>query len=246
MADQPTEFAIRNHEPELCELDVSETQGGDESLIPLNIEVTFGPAQIHTDRVSIKFAITKAIVRVNVENGEIARKTKFGNNQRENVVNVGKEFGAELGVGSEQERTGSLGLFGGGVRAGVGTRAQARRAARKSQTEIFDQKLERVLALPDGKWQVQEVRGSCLMGRYLGDENICDLQIDREFGMVHVEVFFDINDLIVLSCVDATGGTARPINDAQVRAVSEALVKRDLRRTGSEFTVSDASIHRPD
>jgi hypothetical protein len=242
MGHDPLVFQMRNHEPDLCELAVSETQGGDETLVPLNVEATFGPANIHTDRVSIRFAIRKAFIKISVENGEISRKTKLANSQRENVVRVETEHSATTDASSEKELNGSLGLFGGGLRAGIGTRANARRAASKAQIETFEQHVERILALPGGKWQIQEVRSRYLIGRYLGDENICDLQIDRDNGLIQVEAYFDINDLVVLDCVDSSGGKSRPISDAQVRAVAEALVKRDLRKNGSEFTISDASI----
>lgn len=235
-------FRNENYIPDLCEIVATETQGGSEFVLPLNVEVQFGHASIDTEGVSISYAIKKACLKVDVQNGEIVRRTKFANDQKPHSVQLSIAHDAEVKSEGNVSVKGMFGWAAEGVSAQLGGGVDQRKAVHKSQQEAFTEIFERVQSLPGGRWEIQEVRGKYLRGRYLGVENVCDLEIDRDGGLVAIDVSFCVSDLVILNCARITKKGPVPINDKAVRSVIDALVKKDLRRIGAEFVISHAAL----
>ncbi|WBQ11463.1 hypothetical protein L2D01_06695 [Hyphomonadaceae bacterium ML37] len=239
-------FLSENAVPELAELSATESQGGQDDLIPLNVELLFGPAQIITERSVFRIALKKAYIRIISAGGTIVSSSRYANDQKQQVVEVETTDTAALQKGSDFSVQGTLALPAPAqpLPASISSNFGSKRIARRQTEENYRKIIERVRALPGSRWIIQETRGGFLEGRYLGVDNICDIKCDRDLVDLEITLFFDVKDITIIGCHKVTGSTPKPINDKSIIAVSEALIKQALARNGAEITISEARIDK--
>ena len=223
-------FNLESYEPELCDLDVEETQGGSDTLLPLNVSLTFGFSKILSERVEVTFGIKRAYVKICVEGGEIDNSSRLANRQKPMQVQYDLRHEAELSSGKKVGAGAVVGVSSVGAKAELRANAEKGVLARKIQSESYASIHDRVLALPNGRWKIQEIRGGLLEGKYLGDDNICDIIIDKNQGDVVTEICFSVSDIIVIDCCEINTGRLLPNKDRQVRAVIEVLLKKEIQQ----------------
>jgi len=169
-------------------LELSAPQGGDaENGLWLNAELIFGCEPIGDDEVNLRLGVKAGFLKLDLEGCTAVLQTLYAMlDQPASIARETREeerrhdtLKAEGGVGGKL-KAGAAGVAG---EASLGAAAAKGRTHERTVTSTLEGKTETRKVTVRGTrsapaWEIAEVDGKRLDGRYLGQENLCQLAAD--------------------------------------------------------------------
>ena len=216
-------------------LELSAPQGSDEgNSLWLNAELIFGCEPISDEEVSLRLGVKAGFLKLDLEGCTAVLQTLYAMLDQPSIARETREeerrhdmLEAKAGAGGKLQ-AGAGGVVG---EAKLGAGASKGRTHERTVTSTLEGKTEtrKVTARATRSapsWEIAEPDGTRLDGRYLGQENLCELSFDRDSYSATARFVCRKRDLDL----DIDPGPRWPLVSRNKEALALALIGKKLGR----------------
>ena len=222
----------------LLELEVSGTQSSVDGFVSLNVLTRFGITAATTPKYSFDYGLTKCVVSVDGEPQSWLSGSKLGDEEPPAKKNQTIRTGASVETQTNSRISASASVKGLVAAGGLGS---SRRVARDKE-RLSDAEAKRITALPDNRWEIQDLEGGPLKGRMTGNDNIGDVEFCFERNAKYfVSALTSISDFHILKVTRLKNGMPEPIDSINKNVLLRHIITREI-FDGSELCIGRVTI----
>jgi hypothetical protein len=239
MENENTDFTIgnKNNFERLAELliDIPSQTKTDKSFA-VNAEVRFGAMHINGEKISFDVCLRQAYLQLNLNDCTIVRGSRFADSDAEKLkraqqtakIKSTSKLAGELTISKEPAAS---------LTAGATGEAESEKTTSQS--------LLTVQALAGTVWRITEhdATGS-LQGKFLGDENLCNLNHEDIPFSVNATLYCFPSDMKIDNVFDKTKGELLSKIMPLKKKCIEIFIAKAIRKRDEEIHLSESNVSR--